>query len=350
MSKSHPTTIEVAKDREFDKTNSVIPMEVARGVVIEHAPSAQALKLMHLMIATAGGRMADDTHHEIRSAEIREIDGMRKHDKASLVPLFGELRAMTYYFDDPEKLQVSIGGFLDHAQVQYRFDDYGDLNVKWWFSRLFREQAAKSSYWAIIDRQTIFSLRSKYSILLFQHLSTMFNLKHIHSKQFTLYELRSMLNVEDGKLMRFADLNKYAIMSSIDEINQLSRFEVTATKVKRGREVIAIEISWKEKATLEDTKRELESSKIGRKARRDGSAEYVAATHIFPESGGLSYDKYWLEEGRRIWSDQGRSLRDFPDTNLVANHVRKKANEQSISLNNPKIKTLFENIIKAWKL
>ena len=59
-------TIEVAADRAFDQTKTVLPAEVARGVYMRNAPSLQALKLMHLMIASAGGRMADEVEHRIR--------------------------------------------------------------------------------------------------------------------------------------------------------------------------------------------------------------------------------------------------------------------------------------------
>ena len=59
-------TLDVARDRAFDQKNTVLPAEVARGVYIEHPPSAQALKLIHLLIFTAGGCMADEVQHEIR--------------------------------------------------------------------------------------------------------------------------------------------------------------------------------------------------------------------------------------------------------------------------------------------
>ena len=81
-------TLDVAADRAFDQTKTVLPAEVARGVYLRNAPSLQALKLMHLMIGTAGGRMADDVRHEIRLSDIRRIDGMKNHDRASLTLLF----------------------------------------------------------------------------------------------------------------------------------------------------------------------------------------------------------------------------------------------------------------------
>ena len=88
-------TTQVASDRAYDQTKTVLPAEVARGVYIQNAPSLRALKLMHLMIGTAGGRMADDVRHELRLSDIRKIDGMNNHDRKSITPLFGELSAAT---------------------------------------------------------------------------------------------------------------------------------------------------------------------------------------------------------------------------------------------------------------
>ena len=87
-------TLDVAQDRAFDQTKTVLPAEVARGVYLRNAPSLAALKLMHLMIGTAGGRMAEPVRHEIRLSDIRKIDGMDNHSRASLTPLFEELRAV----------------------------------------------------------------------------------------------------------------------------------------------------------------------------------------------------------------------------------------------------------------
>ena len=42
-------TTQVAADRAYDRTKTVLPAEVARGVYMRNAPSLAALKLMHLM-------------------------------------------------------------------------------------------------------------------------------------------------------------------------------------------------------------------------------------------------------------------------------------------------------------
>ena len=72
-------TTQVAADRAYDQTKTVLPAEVAQGVYMQNAPGLAALKLMHLMIGTAGGRMADDVQHTITLADIRKIDGMDNH-------------------------------------------------------------------------------------------------------------------------------------------------------------------------------------------------------------------------------------------------------------------------------
>ena len=258
---------------------------------MQNAPSLQALKLMHLMIGTAGGRMADEVQHEIRLSDIRKIEGLNNHTRASLTPLFGELRAAVLTQDDPEKMVVTIGGLLDEARIDYRDEAGGDLVVSWWFARTFRRMAAESNHWAILDRQTVFHLGSKYSVLLFQHVASLVNLGRVQSKTFTVPELRALLGVTAGKLERFADLNARAIHPAIAEINQLSRLTLTATANKIGRTVASVTIGWQVKGDPTGAKRELEAAKVGRAARRSGGAE--AAARSFPASGSIEFSENW---------------------------------------------------------
>jgi hypothetical protein len=304
-------TIDVARDRAFDQTKTVLPAEVARGVYMKNAPSLQALKLMHLMIATAGGRMADEVQHQMRMADIKSVEGMRNHDRATLTPLFEELRAAVLTHDDPEKMRVTVGGLLDDAQIDYREEANGDSVVSWWFARLFRRLAAESNHWAILDRQTVFHLGSKYSVLLFQHIASFENYDHVTSRTFTVAELRAVLGIPAGKIQRFADLNRDVIQSAIAEINQLSRLTLTATHKKVGRTVATVTISWQVKEDPKPARREVQGSKVGRKARRDGTAEAVAS--VFPETGGIAYSPRWLELKKQAGCnvDNGKIASDF---------------------------------------
>lgn len=286
-------TTQVAADRAFDQTKTVLPAEVARGVYMQNAPSLRALKLMHLMIAKAGGRMADEVQHDMRLSDIRKIEGMAHHDRESLTPLFTELATTVLVHDDPTKQRVTIGGLLDEAVIDYRHEVSGDLLVSWWFGRSFRRMAAESNHWAILDRQTVFHLGSKYAVLLFQHIASLAPLDHIQSKTFTVPELRALLGVPEGKLARFSNLMQKALKPAIAEINQLSRLTLTATPHKIGRTVASITISWQVKDDPVPAKRELQGHSAGRKARRNGSAETLAVA--FPASGGIEFDAHWRD-------------------------------------------------------
>lgn len=289
-------TIQVAADRSFDQSKTVLPAEVARGVYMRNAPSLQALKLMHLMIATAGGRMAEDVLHNIRLSDIRRVEGMKNHDRASLTPLFEELRAAVLTHDNPDAMRVTIGGLLDEAVIDYRHELTGDILVSWAFGRSFRRMAEESNHWAILDRQTVFHLGSKYSVLLFQHIASLVGLVHVTSKVFTVAELRAVFGIAEGKVRRFADLKKDVLTPAIAEINQLSRLTLIATPNKIGRTVASVTIDWQVKEDPRTAKRELAGSKIGRKARRNGTSETVAA--VFPETGGIAYSPRWIEVKR----------------------------------------------------
>ena len=286
-------TIQVAADRAHDDTKTVLPAEVARGIYIRNPPGLRARKLMHLMIATAGGRMGEDVEHRIRLSDIRRIEGMAHHDRKSLEPLFEELRATVLTHDDPQAMKVSIGGFLDTAEVDYSGEAAGDLLLSWYFSRMFTRMAGASDLWVILDRQTIFALTSKYSVLLFQHIASLTNLSHVSSQTFTVAELRALLGVEKGKMVRFADLNRRAIQPALAEISQLSRFTLTATPKKIGRTVARVEIAWAVKPDLSAAKAEVTRHSAGRQARRDGTVERPVA--VFPETGGIIYSPHWQD-------------------------------------------------------
>ena len=286
-------TTEVAADRAYDWTKTVLPAEVARGVYMRNAPSLAALKLMHLMIAKAGGRMADPVRHEIRLSDIRAIDGMDNHTRVSLTPLFEELRAVTIREGDPEieADRVVIGGLLDRAVLDRKDAVSGDTLLSWYFGRSFIEMAERSNHWAILDRQAVFHLGSKYSVLLFQHITSLVNLKHNNSKRFTVPELRAVFGVPEGKSKRFSDLKRDVLTPAIAEINQLSRLTLTATRHKIGRTVASVTIGWAINPDPTEVKRELDRSNIGRKARLQGTAETPVAA--FPTSGSIRFLDPW---------------------------------------------------------
>jgi hypothetical protein len=338
-------TTEVAADRAYDQTKTILPSEVAQGVYMQNAPSLRALKLMHLMIGTAAGRMAEPVLHEMRLSDVRSIEGMAHHDQQSLKPLFIELRAATIIHDRPEQSKWTIGGLLDEATVDYRHEQTGDVLISWTFGSMFRRMAQDSNHWAILDRQAVFHLGSKYSVLLFQHISSLTNLKHVTSKRFTVPELRAVLGVPEGKMERFSNFKQIAVQPAIAEINSdLTRLHLTATYHKVGRTVAEVEIAWNVKDDLTKVKAELDRPKVGRKARQDGTAEAVALS--FPSSGSIKDTQPW----DKIARDNAPLIdgRHVPDLRLLADSFRKWCAEKSIPLDATSIEKSFTTWCKSY--
>lgn len=326
-------TTQVAADRAYDHTKTVLPAEVARGTYMQNAPGLAALKVMHLLIGKAGGRMGEDVEHRVRLSEVRGIEGLRNHDRASLAPLFAELQAAVLVHDDPDAMKLTIGGLLDIAEIDYRAETNGDLVISWYFSRMFTRMAAKSNHWAILDRQTVFHLGSKYSVLLFQHISSLAGMARINSKTFTIPELRAVLGIPEGKIKRFANIKKDVLDLAIAEINQLSRLTLTATPHKIGRTVASVEIAWTVKDDPTAAKQELTASRVGRKTRRDGTAEAVAPA--FPETGGIAYSPRWRDLKRVAGCNM--------DDGLIAANFRRFLKERGIARNAANIEKLFSD-------
>jgi hypothetical protein len=201
------------------------------------------------------------------------------------------------------------------------------------------------NHWAILDRQAVFHLGSKYSVLLFQHISSLTNLKHITSKRFSVPDLRMVLGVPEGVMPRFANLKARAIEASIAEINSdLTRLHLTATYHKIGRTVAEVEIAWEVKEDLTKVKAELDRPKVGRKARRDGTAETPVLS--FPEHGTIRDTPTW----DRIARDNAPKLDGghVPDLRKLADAFRKWCDEKSIPLDMTSIEKTFTTWCKSY--
>lgn len=340
-------TTEVAADRAYDQTKTVLPTEMAQGIYMKHAPSLQSLKLMHLMIAKAGGRMADDVHHEMRLSDLKKISGMRNHTRQTVVPLFEELSAAVLTIEDAEKKTTTVGGLLDQAKIDYRHEVSGDVLISWTFRTTFKEMARDSNHWAILDRQAVFHLGSKYSVLLFQHISSLTNLKHITSKRFNIADLRAVFGIPEGHSSRFSNFRQNIITPAITEINSdLTRLHLTATYHKIGRTVAEVEIAWEVKDDLTKVKAELDRPKVGRKARRDGTAETTVLA--FPEHGTIRDASPW----GRIARDNAPKLEGghVPDLHKLADAFRKWCAKKLISLEGSSIEKTFTTWCKSYSV
>jgi len=170
-------------------------------------------------------------------------------------------------------------------------------------------------------------------VMLFQHVASLANLDCINTKTFTVAELRAVLGIAEGKIKRFANLKKDVLDLAIAEINQLSRLTLTATPHKIGRTVASVTIGWQVKDDPTPAKQELQGHSAGRKARRNGSAETVAAA--FPASGGIEFDQHWRDLKRAAGCNM--------DNTMVAEKFRAWCDGKGLALDAKNIEQAFSS-------
>src|SRR3546814_14202668 len=90
----------------------------------------------------------------------------------------------------------------------------------------------------------MYCIESKYARCLYEMIERRNGLEYKQSEEFTIAELRGLLNVPEGTLERFADFNKYCLKVAQEEINTLCAFWVEFTPIKKGRKVERVSMMW----------------------------------------------------------------------------------------------------------
>ncbi len=101
------------------------------------------------------------------------------------------------------------------------------------------------------------------------------NLEYLQHEELSVDELRNLMGVPKGKLVRVADFNKHALKPALDEVNFLGDYVVEAIPIKRARRLVGFRLAWlkKDSAGLAATWKELDRHRAGRRARMRGAVE-----------------------------------------------------------------------------
>lgn len=202
-------------------------------------------------------------------------------------------------------------------------------------SRL-RKIISNSTVFARLKREIIFALSSKYALTLYEMVQKRGNLTYRSHEKFSVDELRAILGVPDGKLSSWSNLNLRALAPAVAEVSNLSDFLVELKPIKTGRRVTHVELKWwrKDADGVGASARELEFSKVGRKARTEGNTESIVLpsrpAHMQRKGAALDpdtyqtarlrhpgYDIYFVESEWRNWSATKPPARD-PDRAFLA--------------------------------
>jgi hypothetical protein len=263
--------------------------------VVEMSPlTLTDRRIYNILIANAWDRIERAVTHSIEKRELRGSRDANDRVGESVQRLMAAIARLEIEDGRGKRYirRVQLLGATDEGR-----DEDGILYYR--FPAELRAVIRRSSIFARLRRDVIFALSSKYALCLYEVLQKRGNLGWKWSEEFTLERFRQILGVDPGKLESFKNLNKWAIQPAVLEVNLLSDFGCTIEPMLANRKVVKIRLSWWRKNTdeLKVVYRELQSAKVGRRARLKGTVD-----RIIPDAGELPAP----------WANPGHENEDSP--------------------------------------
>lgn len=145
------------------------------------------------------------------------------------------------------------------------------------FDKRLIEILKDSTIWGKIAIPILMAFTSKYSVSLYENIAQVQNLSHKMMSDYSLDDFREMIGVQPGKYKTFGELNKHVLKPMVMEVNALAPFGVSLVPIKKGKKVVTIRVGWwkKDAESMNAAYAELQRPKVGRKARMEGTADFV---------------------------------------------------------------------------
>ena len=173
--------------------------------------------------------------------------------------------------------------------------DREDGVLKYDFHRKLVPLLRQSEIYARMEVKVLSAFTSKYALALYEIIAAKIGLRK-EFEEINLDTLRQWLGIEEKRLARWPDLRRKAIEPSLQEVNRLSPFAVEITPIRCGRKVVSVRVSWSKKQPFSPAEqaaaREVNSTKVGRKARLSGTVETIvkAAPRLSPDDIQKGYE------------------------------------------------------------
>jgi Initiator Replication protein len=251
-------------------------------------------RVMNVLYANAGTQLCDDAEHVIAISELRGLHKGGERVKDSILRLMKTVVEMPTK-DRKGRPSVKLVPVLSDTTVSDD-DDNPSGQVIYSFSPGMRAIIKDSTLWGRVRTAVVFAFTSKYSLALYELITARINLTHIWQEDFNVQDLRELLGVPDGKLLRVPNLIQKVVRPAEIEVNGLADFGVKIEPIRTGGTmrglVTGFKVAWHRKDIpgLKEAYSELHRSKVGRIARLSGKVETVRPL------GDLSADQTAVDE------------------------------------------------------
>lgn len=334
---------DVIRRRDLDFVSK--PGELVESEFETGSLSAAGRKAFALMLRKAGPEAGEDG--KTFTITKKELRGSHKGNER-IQPIMDELlRVIVRIRTTSKKGKPAIMSQSLLASCVEEISEDGMSVVEFQFSESFKRVIEKSDYYARVNLGVMLALQSRYSLTLYDLGCLIINRQNRVVKM-NVDELRRRLGVPDGSFKNFAEFRRDVLAKSKAEIDQLADFLVEWEEIRgsgRGRPVEAVKLMFSPKnpSEQEETAKELDRPKVGRRARRDGSVEQIAAVTV----AALPVIRPFPTGTLHFCSDQRllTIVADFGggwDKDLIAGAFREKMGD--------KLKTLTgQPLYKAWE-
>jgi hypothetical protein len=273
--------------------------------------SLQDRRVVNLLYENAGSRLCDDVDHVIGIAKLRGPHKGGERVKDTIVRLQQTIVQVPTIGKNGRPATKRVQILSDTTTSDDEDDPTGQ--VVYAFSRGMREIIKDSTLWGRVRTAVIFAFTSKYSLSLYEILTTRINLSHVWDEQFSLKDFRALLGVPEDKLLRMPDLLRNCINVAVIEVNGMADFGVKIAPIRKGGKlrgkVTGFKVSWwrKNAQQLQEAYKEIKQPKVGRIERLTGKVEkmveYVPTLDAATAAAQLAEDRAKLD--RRQAEERG---------------------------------------------
>ncbi|QXI66188.1 plasmid replication protein RepB-d (plasmid) [Paracoccus marcusii] len=245
-------TVERMASNRADKASVIYPAEIGRAEwVLDNPPSAIGLKLLLLAVSALGEAVSDDVLHKLPVPLLRQVPGVAGMSKDDLVGVLRSLVVASATLDLPDVKRpgrgtVAVGALVSYAEIDY--NEASILEVRLRFGDVFRKMLAASELFAIINRALALSMKSRYSVLLYQFIATHWQKKHVQQIKLPLADLRRVFALSPDTHGEFKAFRRHVLTRAVSEISKVSPYKLAAQPYFEGtRAVAGIVLSWEAK-------------------------------------------------------------------------------------------------------
>lgn len=268
-----PRTLRVAHAAKQHAGEELVePRELAEAPFAPgQSPSLSARRTLLLMVATAAAEGFADKVYRLTKRELRQ--GHESNDRIGA--LLDEVMAIRFAIpalSSRGRAALLRAHLFDEIAEE---TDEGDTAwVEFEFSRRARALFEGSTVYAVLNRTALLTFEGKYGITLYQ-LGCLYAGRRDPTVRLTMPELRQQLGVPEGRYSDWAQLRRKVLEAAKAEVDQLAHFQVGIREHREGRAVRAVTLSFwrKDDASIDAAAAELDRPKVGRRARRGGTAE-----------------------------------------------------------------------------